>query len=180
MIVLNKKTQQDFLNREWVQKLLDAGVDMSDASYYIVEEPSFKCNIVTTLSSIDRQWTLEEVGRSSLSLKDYINKFRGIPTYTVSELLYKLHEWIYPTINGKKFLGGLKMFKDAPFYVFWYDLRTENYDVHKSSAENYGEWSEDFFAGRGYPIESLASLLIQCHTKDIGLKMKDTGNISDK
>ena len=109
MIELNKKTQQDFLNREWVQKLLDAGVDMSDASYYIVEEPSFKCDIVATLSSIDRQWTLEEVGRSSLSLKDYINKFKGVPTYTVSELLYKLHEWIYPTINGIKYSGELKM-----------------------------------------------------------------------
>ena len=29
-------------------------------------------------------------------------------------------------------------------------------------------------------IESLASLLIQCHKKDIGLKAKDTGNISNK
>ena len=35
MIELNSKTQQDFLNREWVQKLLDAGVDMSDAYYGI-------------------------------------------------------------------------------------------------------------------------------------------------
>ena len=33
MIELNSKTQQDFLNREWVQRLLDAGVDMSDAKY---------------------------------------------------------------------------------------------------------------------------------------------------
>lgn len=35
MLELNSKTQQDFLNREWVQKLLDAGVDMSDAKYSI-------------------------------------------------------------------------------------------------------------------------------------------------
>ena len=35
MIELNSKTQQDFLNREWVQRLLDAGVDMSDAKYCI-------------------------------------------------------------------------------------------------------------------------------------------------
>lgn len=35
MIKLNKKTQQDLLNREWVQRLLDAGVNMSDAKYVI-------------------------------------------------------------------------------------------------------------------------------------------------
>ena len=29
MIELNSKTQQDFLNREWVEKLLKAGVDMN-------------------------------------------------------------------------------------------------------------------------------------------------------
>ena len=177
MIELNKKTQQDFLNREWVQKLMDAGVDMSDAKYYIVEEPSFKCDIVTTLSSIDRQWTLEEVGRSSLSLKDYINKFKGVPTYTVSELLYKLHEWIYPTIDGKQFSGGLKFCKDAPFYMFYYALKTKDYDPQLQQ----GEYNENYiYAEFEYPIESLAMLLIQCHKKDIGIKRKDTGDISDK
>lgn len=35
MIELNDKTKHDFLSREWVQKLLDAGVDMSDAKYAI-------------------------------------------------------------------------------------------------------------------------------------------------
>jgi hypothetical protein len=166
MIELNEKTQQDFLNREWVQRLLDVGVDMSDASYYIVEEPSFKGDIVTTLSSIDRQWTLEEVGRSSLSLKDYINKFKGVPTYTVSELLYKLHEWIYPIIDGIEYSGGLRMLKDAPFYLFYYQLHAKDND--KNHLEDY------IYAEFEYPIESLASLLIQCHQKDIGLATKDT------
>jgi hypothetical protein len=170
MIELNYKTQQDFLNREWIQRLLDAGVNMSDASYYIVEEPSFKCDIITTLSSIDRKWTLEEVGRSSLSLKDYINKFKGVPTYTVSELLYKLHEWIYPTIDGEEYSGGLIVAKDAPFYFAFYNLKNKE-DKKKT---------EKFFAEFEYPIESLASLLIQCHKKDIGMERKDTGNISNK
>ena len=170
MIELNSKTQQDFLNREWVQKLLDAGVDMSDAKYYIRR--------LNTLYG--DEWKVEDAVFYKEELDNPLGYSNCIPTYTVSELLYKLHEWIYPTIKGKEFSGGLKMFKDAPFYVFWYDLHTENYDVHKFSAENYGEWSEDFFAEREYPIESLASLLIQCHTKDIGLKTKDTGNISDK
>ena len=38
MIELNEKTQQDFLNREWAQKLIDAGVDMSDGKYIIAKD----------------------------------------------------------------------------------------------------------------------------------------------
>ena len=38
MIELNSKTQQDFLNREWAQRLLDAGVDMSDGKYIIAKD----------------------------------------------------------------------------------------------------------------------------------------------
>ena len=50
---------------------------------------------------------------------------------------------------------------------------TQNLSIHKN---------DDYYihAEFEYPIESLASLLIQCHKKDIGLKTKDTGNISDK
>ena len=87
MIELNKKTQQDFLNREWVQRLLDAGVDMSDAKYIIINKHS--------------------------DHKDYIIYVQDMPididydivtqTYTVSELLYKLHEYIYPTIDGEEY-----------------------------------------------------------------------------
>ena len=97
-----------------------------------------------------------------------------IPTYTVSELLYKLHEWIYPTIDGKKYDGGLTMMKDAPFYMFYYKLRHDNGYLPDDINEKY------IYAEFEYPIESLASLLIQCHKKDIGMKTKDTGNISNK
>ena len=120
MVELNEKTQQDFLNREWVQKLLDAGVDMSDAYYGIARD--------TTHGNRDKiffihMWGLEDT-------KSFTNK---IPTYTVSELLYKLHDCIYLTIDDMK-----------------------------------------------NPIEFLASLLIQCHKKDIGIKTKDTENINNK
>jgi hypothetical protein len=99
------------------------------------------------------------------------------PTYTVSELLYKLHEWIYPTIDGKQFSGGLKFCKDAPYYMFYYALKTKDYDPQLQQ----GEYNENYiYAEFEYPIESLASLLIQCHKKDIGMKTKDTGDISDK
>ena len=161
MIELNSKTQQDFLNREWVQRLLDAGVDMSDAKYQISKHDGIDFIRL----------------KPSFLERDY---FDSIPTYTVSELLYKLHEWIYPTIDGKKYNGGLTMMKDAPFYMFYYKLHSKNYDPRKLSNEQPEEWDESFMGEFEYPIESLASLLIQCHTKDIGIARKDTGNISDK
>lgn len=160
MIELNEKTQQDFLNREWVQKLLDAGVDMSDAKYCIVKYHNY--DVVFYKNGI---FTTNE------TVTDII------PTYTVSELLYKLHEWIYPTIDGKQFSGGLKFCKDAPFYMLYYALKTKDYDPQLQQ----GEYNENYiYAEFEYPIESLASLLIQCHKKDIGIKTKDTGDISSK
>ena len=153
MIELNKKTQQDFLNREWVQRLLDAGVDMSDAKYCIGKGISSGIDYVLLRTEADKHYT-----------------FNGlpVPTYTVSELLYKLHEYIYQTIDGKKYSGRLSLCKDAPFYMWYYDLT--DYTEKNESKQGY------LFAEAEYPIESLAGLLIQCHQKGIG----DTGNISDK
>ena len=166
MIELNRKTQQDFLNREWVQRLLDAGVDMSDAYYGIARD--------TTHGNRDKIFFIHMWG-----LEDTESFTDKIPTYTVSELLYKLHEWIYPTIDGREYSGELSFIKDAPFYIFYYDLTAkpdeEGYvPVTKSKNDKY------ISAVFEYPIESLASLLIQCHKKDIGIPRKDTGDISNK
>ena len=152
MIELNRKTQQDFLSREWVQRLLEAGVDMSDAKYCIY------------FNMAD--------GKDYIRLSKKIYGSSYLPTYTVSELLYKLHECIYPTIDGEEYSGGLRMLKDAPFYIFYYQLHAKDDD--RNHLEDY------IYAEFEYPIESLASLLIQCHQKDIGMKTKDTGNISNK
>ena len=78
MIELNEKTQQDFLNREWVQKLLDAGVDMSDAKYIIAKDK---------LSMYDDEPDLTDYVWYKDSTAEVYNV---CPTYTVSELLYKL------------------------------------------------------------------------------------------
>ena len=163
MIELNKKTQQDFLNREWVQRLLDAGVDMSDAHYFIANfHKQAEPNLICTKYEKERA-SLYEDG-------DYKVLENIVPTYTVSELLYKLHEWIYPEIDGSKYSGGLKVSKDAPFYFDYYDLK------NKEGVEK----KEEFYAEVEYPIESLASLLIQCHLRNIGIERKDTGDISGK
>ena len=160
MIELNKKTQQDFLNREWAQRLLDAGVDMSDAKYALYRRKDATSDIVVyqgTYFADDRYY-------NGIKVENIV------PTYTVSELLYKLHEYVYPTIDGIQYSGGLKFCKDAPFYMWYYDL----------TDEDFKENQEYLYAEAEYPIESLAMLLIQCHKKDIGIKTKDTGNISDK
>ena len=160
MIELNSKTQQDFLNREWVQRLLDAGVDMSDAKYCIAENGD-RGDYIYLLSSF------KEAAKGDI---DNEYDWSYVPTYTVSELLYKLHEWIYPEIDGSKYSGGLKVSKDAPFYFAYYDLK------NKEGVEK----KEEFYAEAEYPIESLASLLIQCHLRNIGIERKDTGDISGK
>ena len=162
MIELNSKTQQDFLNREWVQRLLDAGVDMSDAKYSIGRIPVMEVYDYIYLGKPEY-----DVSQAGFTLID------KIPTYTISELLYKLHEYVYPTIYGKKYSGGLKFLKDGPFYTWYYDL--------KNKFTEEGESNQMYLCAEAeYPIESLAMLLIQCHTKDIGMERKDTGDISDK
>lgn len=159
MIRLDKKTQQDFLNREWVEKLLDIGVNMSDSKYYIYTNPIDKKDYIGYKEQIDKDYALN-----------------CVPTYTVSELLYKLHEYIYPKINEKEYSGGLRFIKDAPFYIWYYDLvvKNENKEDRVDNKDDY------IYAEAEYPIESLASLLIQCYKKDIGMNIKDTGDISNK
>ena len=158
MIELNEKTQQDFLNREWANKLLDAGVDMSDAKYSIVYVKEFNIDVVT-------------YNKPSEIVEDQ----NPVPTYTVSELLYKLHEWVSLEINGKEYSGMLKFVKDAPFYLFYYGLVSKNYDPRKFSQDQPDEWDESLIGESEYPIESLASLLIQCHKREIG-SVKDISN----
>ena len=80
MIELNKKTQQDFLNREWVQKLLDAGIDMSDAKYIIAKDK---------LSMNDDEPDLTDY----IWYKDSTAEVYDIcPTLTIQELLQLLDE----------------------------------------------------------------------------------------
>ena len=166
MIELNSKTQQDFLNREWVQRLLDAGVDMSDCKYCIGKRHA---------DDVEFIWY---AGKYNLTLAfTFVEGFKMtevLPTYTVSELLYKLHEYVYPEINGRKYSGGLRFLKDAPFYFWYYDLFYTDEEGERVTDNEY------LYAEAEYPIESLAMLLIQCHKKDIGIKAKDTGDISSK
>lgn len=156
MIKLDKKTQQDFLNRKWVQELLNAGVDMSDAKYFIckhLESTELKGDFIYYKTDIKNN--------------DYI--IDSIPTYTLSELIYKVHEWINLTVDGIKYAGGLKFCKDAPFYIWYYDLICIEDRVTLTKSNYISAQAE-------YPIESLAAFLIECHNKGVG----DVGDISNK
>lgn len=124
MLELNNKTNQDFLDLEWCERLTRAGIDMSDAKYKIVV-----CG--------DKRYVV-------------YNSDEGVPTYTLSELLYKLNE--YPKAGTP-----LKFFKDAPFYGFYYPGLID---------DCYSE----------YPIEGAAMLLLCCAKEGVHY-VKD---ISDK
>ena len=151
MIELNEKTKQDFLNRAWVQKLLDAGVDMSDAKYCI-----YRSNGTDYIDYCFPYDTIKDSQIKSISI---------VPTYTPSELLFKLHEWARKHAEIKQ-KGAILMYTGAN--VKW--IAGEVFDTFSKCA-GYQD---------GYYIKYLASLLIECHKKDIGMKTKDTGNISNK
>lgn len=74
MIELNSITQQDFLNREWVQKLKSIGYDMSDAKYIIAKDKLSKYDDEPDLT--DYIWYKD----SSAEVYDVC------PTYSVSEM----------------------------------------------------------------------------------------------
>ena len=167
MIKLNNVTMHDFLNRKMVQELLDVGVDMSDHTYCI----------------------------SNIGGEDYIlygkvsevsSEHNPVPTYTISQLHFKLHEHIYPTIDGIEYSGGLRYVKDAPFYIFYYDLIHREEQADGTFKELRCPEPKGICAEGETPIESLAYLLKQCHMVDIGIHYKDgtpasdTGEITSK
>ena len=139
MIELNSKTQQDFLNREWVEKLLKAGVDMNDAKYFICSNFSNDApQDYIALKSSYPNWNDPKLFNNP------------VPTYTLSELLLKLNEWSYREEEPES-SGGLTFFKDAPFYCFYYK-----------------EWSETQDTISEYPLYAAANLLLWCMKKGVG------------
>ena len=103
MLRLNNKTEQDFLNKTWVNKLQESGIEIKDNKYWLVDIDG--TTYITEDIKID-----EDFGKTV----DLI-----MPTYTLAELLYKLSEW-HPKYKGLK-LGGPVMWKDAPFYFAQYE-----------------------------------------------------------
>ena len=154
MIELNNVTMHDFLNRKLVQGLLDVGVDMSDATYYIYTNPDNGQDYIGYKAAMDVEHALN-----------------CVPTYTIAQLHFKLHEHIYPTIDGVEYSGGLRYVKDAPFYIFYFDL--------KDKEGNRCPEHQGIAAEGETPIESLAYLLKQCHIKHTGIQYGDGTSCDD-
>jgi len=132
-IELTNKTCQDFLDPQHVHMLLDAGIDMSDAKYCVVSRD----------------------GKQYVMMKDNVDKTQYsecLPTYSTSELLYKIPEYLYIEKNGEEYSGGFKLSKDAPFYPAYFSLHNKNKSMFDESIQCCAE----------YPILSLAYILIQC------------------
>lgn len=137
MIKENKNTWHTFAHPDLMQKLINEGFVLDDASY-------------VALSDGDN-WEIYQ--KEELITTDY-----GIPTYTLTEMLFKLLEWIYiKNEDGTtEFSGPLFFIKDAPFYIFGYKNTLENC-LRKEIAfctEN--------------PIESAVNLLAYCKKNNLG------------
>lgn len=110
MIVYDKIARHNFLCEELCKKLVDAGIDMSDASYYLI-----KVDGVTYVSPMP-----------NIEITNNTIDGDPIPTYTLADMIYKMDE--YPYRNGKLF-GPLGFTKDAPFYIFHYHKSEFNVNV---------------------------------------------------
>lgn len=142
MIVYDKVARHNFLSEELCKKLVEAGIDMSDASYYLI-----KIDGVTYVSPTP-----------NIELTNNMVEGDPIPTYTLADMIYKMNE--YPYVDGKPF-GPLGFFKDAPFYVWLY--RSKDKSVVLPNGENSIE------AEAETPIEAAAYMLIQSRKNGINL-----------
>ena len=83
MIELNYKTEQDFLSVDKMERLVELGVNLSDAKYTIIKSKSSGTLYVVYGNG---DW------ESNVVNPEYYEEV--IQTYTLAELLYKLPEWL--------------------------------------------------------------------------------------
>lgn len=135
MIILDKKTKQDFLSPTAMEKLHELGVDISDSKYCIIQANIDPLNMFIVYKS-NFGWESQVSNPKNFSFV--------CDTYTLSELLLKLFEW-----NGLDGYKGLSFFKDAPFYCFFY----KNED---------GQKQDESCVYSEYPLLSAYNLLVWC------------------
>lgn len=140
MIKLTQQTAQDFLSKYWVQKIQEAGINMDDASYFIISRH-------TPIGTTDYVITMEELKASPKS------NTKPLPTYTLTQLLYKLDEWITIPEAGENSSGPLCFLKDAPSY-YWYYKKYDS-ETKQRVGEYYGGEADN-------PLAAAAICLLQC------------------
>lgn len=104
MLRYTDKDKHTFLSPYWCKKLVDAGIDMSDATYVLAKNDG--TTYVTRKDEAEGLCKPEAVWEIT-------------PTYTLSDMIYKFNEYPWVDENGKdKQWGPIGFLKDAPFY-FW-------------------------------------------------------------
>ena len=106
MLRYTDKDKHTFLSPYWCEKLVEAGIDMSDATYVLAK------NDGTTY--VTRK-------EDAIGLCKPEAAWEITPTYTLPDMIYKFNE--YPWIDedgNEKTWGGIGFLKDAPFYIWTY------------------------------------------------------------
>ena len=104
MLRYTYKDKHTFLSPYWCEKLVEAGIDMSDATYVLAK------NDGTTYVTRKEE---------AISLCKPEATWEITPTYTLPDLIYKFDEYPWVKENGEdKTWGAVGFLKDAPFYVW--------------------------------------------------------------
>ena len=95
MIQLDNSTSKDFLNREQVQRLIDAGVDMSDARYIIAKDKLSKYDPEPDLT--DYVWYKETTAEvydvcPTYSYSELMDKLQALSIEELADIIVKRHE----------------------------------------------------------------------------------------
>lgn len=138
------KVTQHFTSFEEFQKMQKCGIDMFDSLFVI--------------SAADGEILLRED-----VLDGHVSFY---PTYTLSEILYKLPEWCYGPYDRP-----IEYLKDAPFYGFClYTKADKDETVTQEDIDARIECISE------YPLRSAVNMLCECAKKGLGYVI----NVSDK
>lgn len=161
MLLFDKYLKHVFIRSDMSKVLIDKGVNMNDAQFFIIKKN-------------DKEYV---VGKNELKvLKEKDTSIDGVPTYSLCDFLYKLHEWIIEEDGGKKFSGPLGFMKDAPFYIFTYYNKDENkkeIEEDNFHFKNGKKWLEAYGET---PLDGAYRMLLTCINNEVG----HVGSISEK
>jgi len=154
---LEGKVKQFFTNEEEYLRAKELGIDMKD-SYFVATKAGNLIVERKSYTTVDTGGLVPEEG------KDYY------PIYTLSEILYKLPEWI-----GEPYNSPIKYLKDAPFYGFCLYTERDNKKI-----VNEEPTQEDIDARieciDEYPIRSAMQMLFECAKNPKLWYVKDVSN----
>lgn len=146
-MIYDKYAKHLFLSPKWCKILIDNGISMDDASFFLYKDFKNTWHVYT-----------------KNEYKDYVgDEDKVIPTYSLADIMFKLDE--YPCVND---IGcPLEYIKDAPFYIFAYYFNKSK-GIKKdttlpvfSNGKNYVEAFDET------PLLAAARMLLVCKNNNI-------------